>query len=114
MTNENEQYILCTTDRLTNGESLGIREAGMDILLVRWKENWYAYENRCPHNNRRLEWLEHQFFSPGKDFLQCSNHGALFLPNTGRCIAGPCNGESLRSLPLQVDDKQVYLITEPQ
>jgi nitrite reductase/ring-hydroxylating ferredoxin subunit len=34
-------------------------------------------------------------------FLVCRAHGALFAPDDGRCVAGPCEGESL--VPLRIE-----------
>ena len=34
--------------------------------------------------------------------ILCSSHGALFEKDAGRCLAGPCAGERLRPMPLEV------------
>jgi nitrite reductase/ring-hydroxylating ferredoxin subunit len=39
--------------------------------------------------------------------LICSNHGAIFLPESGRCIGGPCNGRNLVVLPVEERDGKV-------
>jgi nitrite reductase/ring-hydroxylating ferredoxin subunit len=36
--------------------------------------------------------------TPDGLFLVCRNHGAVFKPEDGRCVAGPCEGESLTPL----------------
>jgi len=35
--------------------------------------------------------------------LICSTPGALYEPLSGRCTAGPCVGDQLTALPLNVD-----------
>ena len=42
-------------------------------------------------------------FSEDRRYLMCYTHGALYEAATGFCIAGPCKGESLYRLPVQVD-----------
>jgi naringenin degradation protein FdeD len=39
----------------------------------------------------------------------CASHGALFEKSTGYCVAGPCAGQSLQTLPLEVSDGYVML-----
>ena len=39
----------------------------------------------------------------------CAAHGASFALDSGDCIAGPCKGDRLRAVPVDVRDGQVYL-----
>ena len=41
--------------------------------------------------------------------IGCRNHGALFEPRTGLCVAGPCRGDALRAVQVQVRDGEVWL-----
>jgi nitrite reductase/ring-hydroxylating ferredoxin subunit len=41
--------------------------------------------------------------------ILCAAHGALFEKLTGYCVAGPCAGQSLRTVPLEVADGYVML-----
>ena len=59
-----------------------------------------AYLNCCPHQHLSLDYGDGEFFTPEGDLLLCRNHGALFEPDTGLCVAGPCYGASLRALPV--------------
>jgi nitrite reductase/ring-hydroxylating ferredoxin subunit len=36
-------------------------------------------------------------------------HGALFRPEDGFCVSGPCAGESLKQLKLELRDGAVWL-----
>lgn len=60
-----------------------------------------AYLNRCPHMGVELNWVPGRFMDLDKLFLQCSTHGALFKPQDGECIAGPCQGDALTALDLR-------------
>jgi nitrite reductase/ring-hydroxylating ferredoxin subunit len=60
-----------------------------------------AYLNRCPHMGVELNWKPGCFMDVDNLFLQCSTHGALFKPQDGECIAGPCQGDALTELDLR-------------
>ena len=45
--------------------------------------------------------------------LQCSFHGARFQIDDGYCIAGPCQGRSLRAFPISLVDGIVSVAERP-
>lgn len=57
-----------------------------------------AWRNVCPHAGRRLDWAPGQFLRAKDGSLVCAVHGASFELEGGRCVAGPCRGESLRAV----------------
>ncbi|WP_192035896.1 Rieske 2Fe-2S domain-containing protein [Halomonas sp. YLGW01] len=73
-------------------------------FLVRVHGHLHGYENRCPHRDSRLEIEAHRFLAEGGELIQCAHHGALFLPENGECVAGPCQYQSLEPLSLTIDD----------
>ncbi len=87
-----------------------MRRGGRDFeaLLVNYDGNHFAYVNRCPHTGITLDWVNNQFFSSDNRYLMCATHGAVFEPPSGECIWGPCVGLSLQSLPIEIDDGQIY------
>ena len=94
---------LCTSQALIEGSSRGFEHNGMRLLAVRRNGQVYAYKNRCPHRGVPLEWVPDQFLDHSGSLIQCSTHGALFLIESGECIAGPCAGQSLTALPGRED-----------
>ena len=72
----------------------------------------YAYLNRCAHVSVELDWAEGEFFDLTGLYLICSTHGATYLPESGRCIRGPCDGRGLVRLSVEEDGGKVYLISE--
>ena len=42
--------------------------------------------------------------------IQCASHGALFLIQSGRCVAGPCAGQSLKKILSEVVDGEVRVV----
>jgi nitrite reductase/ring-hydroxylating ferredoxin subunit len=71
-------------------------------FVVRENDNVWGYVNRCPHAGRQLNFMPDRFLLPDGSLIQCIAHGALFEKDTGECVAGPCVGEQLRRIPVQV------------
>ncbi|MBC67605.1 MAG: Rieske, partial [Acinetobacter sp.] len=45
-----------------------------------------------------------------REYIQCSTHGALFSVETGECISGPCLGDFLEKVNLEVhSDGGIYI-----
>ncbi len=70
---------------------------------MRYDGRAYGYLNRCAHVPMELDWSEGQFFESSGLYLMCATHGAIYAPDTGRCVGGPCRGGRLR--PVQVDER---------
>ncbi len=101
---------LCHLDQLPDPGSKGLMHEGQALFAVRQGQQVFVYENRCPHRDIPLEWTPDSFLDHSGRLIQCATHGALFLPETGECVAGPCSGQFLRQLPCQINDGQVWLI----
>lgn len=78
-------------------------------FVVHWQGQWYAYKNSCPHTGVTLNWLPNQFFDAGQDYIQCGTHGALFQPQDGRCVYGPCVGRFLEKLPVMHCEDEIVI-----
>ncbi len=71
-----------------------------------------AYKNECRHLPMRLgERTGGEIWDAERSRLVCSSHGAVYRPADGLCIAGPCRGSHLRTLPVEVRDGEVWLDT---
>ena len=68
-----------------------------------------AYANVCPHKRYPLNLADDEFLVPGQRLLRCASHNALFEPETGLCVFGPCAGRSLTPLECRVDDGDVLV-----
>lgn len=79
------------------------------VVLYRDGEQVRGWLNICPHAGRRLDWAPGQFLKSCEGHLVCAAHGASFSLDDGACVAGPCKGDRLRVVPLQVRDGQVFL-----
>jgi nitrite reductase/ring-hydroxylating ferredoxin subunit len=78
-------------------------------FLVRVGEQVFAYVNRCPHAGHPLNFRPDEFLTQDKTTIICRSHGATFERTTGRCITGPCFGESLHALRARVEAGLVVL-----
>ena len=81
----------------------------MQLFAVRRAGQLYAYLNRCPHRNVPLEWEADQFLDASASLIQCATHGALFLVESGECIAGPCEGKHLRTVSCGEDAQGIWV-----
>jgi len=100
---------VCPSASLTEGASLGFEQHGIRLLVVRRAGQVYAYKNRCPHRGVPLEWQPNQFLDPSASLIQCATHAALFLIESGECVAGPCAGQFLTRLDCHEDSQGIWL-----
>lgn len=85
------------------GVRFTIEPAGraLPAFAIRFRGRIHAYLNVCAHQELELDWLPGFFFDVEGAQLVCSAHGALYAPDTGRCVGGPCKGASLVELPIR-------------
>ncbi|MBR9911711.1 MAG: Rieske (2Fe-2S) protein [Gammaproteobacteria bacterium] len=100
---------LCHLDDLADGSAKGFdpQHQGSDtVFIVRSGDKVFAYEDKCPHyrGQTSLPWRKDAYLDPFGETIVCAAHGAHFEIATGLCTAGPCLGESLTRVPLQIRD----------
>ena len=78
-------------------------------FVVRWRGGIHAFLNYCPHRGTELDWQPGEVFEETRLYLMCATHGALFEPESGRCIAGPCQGAHLQKIPVRQEGDYVVL-----
>ena len=111
--NQNAGKPLVMFDDLPDGGLLEV-EAEVDgsaesLILHRDGDRVRAWLNICPHAGRRLDWAPGKFMKSREGLLVCAVHGASFELEGGLCVAGPCRGDALRPVPVDVRDGQVWL-----
>ena len=77
-------------------------------FVVRFKGVAHAYLNRCAHVPIELDWAEGEFFESSGLYLMCSTHGAIYAPESGQCLGGPCRGGRLRPIAVVEKDGEVF------
>lgn len=109
--------LLCASEELED-EGLGFRfevtvcGKAEAAFAVRFRGQAYAYLNRCGHVPVELDWQPGEFFDYSGLYLICATHGALYAPETGRCLGGRCNGKGLVALEIVEDGGRVFLVEE--
>lgn len=108
--------LLCRLDELADPGSRGFRAGAGDWPLrgfvVRRGEQVWAYLNRCPHAGHPLDWLPDRFLGAEESLIQCASHGALFAMDSGICVAGPCAGQRLVPIAVQIEAGSVLLVED--
>jgi naringenin degradation protein FdeD len=99
-------------DGACRGFTIGAGDWPLRGFLVRIGTNAHAYVNRCPHARHPLNLGPDRFLTPDGSLILCSSHGALFEKSTGFCVAGPCAGQSLESVPVRIEAGVVMLADE--
>jgi len=79
-------------------------------FVGRFKGKLFAYENTCRHIPLTLDYGDNRFFDSKGKTLICQTHGAVYEPDTGLCVRGPCAGASLFALEIVEEDGAVWFI----
>jgi len=82
-------------------------------FVVRKGGEIFAYANICPHRRHPLDLLPDAFLVEDGRLIRCDSHGALFSPETGLCLAGPCSGRSLMKLEARLDSDRFVRVKAP-
>jgi nitrite reductase/ring-hydroxylating ferredoxin subunit len=105
--------ILCRADEIAEGAGRGFRlgtgTEQVAIFVIRTAGTIRGYVNSCPHIGTPLDWLPDRFFDKNGEHLLCGTHGALFRPEDGHCVRGPCVGRRLEPAPIAIEDGRIVL-----
>jgi nitrite reductase/ring-hydroxylating ferredoxin subunit len=111
--NSQNEIPICASAELKDGgmgKRFPVMVHGDDTtgFVVRYGGAVYGYLNRCAHVPVELDWSEGEFFESSGLYLMCATHGAVYVPDTGKCAGGPCTGAYLRKIMTTERDGQVY------
>jgi nitrite reductase/ring-hydroxylating ferredoxin subunit len=99
---------------LPEGESLTfdfmVNGRRVPAFVLRHRGDLLAWVNSCPHWDVDLDMGDGRFYAPDNDRIYCKNHGALFDPRTGVCVAGPCRGAGLIAVTLEQRDGLLWAV----
>jgi nitrite reductase/ring-hydroxylating ferredoxin subunit len=105
---------LCELATLDNPGARGFvfesQGASFRGFVLRRGEVVAGYVDSCPHVGAPLALTPTAYLTRNGDHIICATHGALFRPEDGRCVAGPCVGRSLRPWAVAVDDGWVRTV----
>jgi len=84
--------------------------AKVSALAIRYQGRIYAYVNACRHIPIELDLQDGEIFDLSGHYLICSMHGARYLPDSGLCVAGPCQGRSLKPIITKEINGMIYYV----
>ena len=92
-----------------NNSSSSIQVDFLELLVVKRAGELFLYENKCPHTQDTLDPIGGSVASDDGMLIMCQRHAAEFITDTGECVAGPCQGESLSAVAFTLSDGDIYL-----
>lgn len=113
-----DSVYLCRLEDIPDGTSRGFdpsREGRDTVFVVRQGARVYAWRNACPHygtGDREvpLAWRKDAYLDADRSSIVCAAHGARFDIATGICTLGPCLGQGLQRVEVEVaPDNNIYI-----
>ena len=84
---------------------------GQDTLFaVRSQGVLRLWRDRCPHAGTPMAWRRHAYMNAAGDGIVCAAHGALFEPDSGLCVRGPCLGDRLQPVAFAIDGGEIVTV----
>ncbi|WP_181918822.1 Rieske (2Fe-2S) protein [Wenzhouxiangella sediminis] len=112
----NEPVFLCPADELAEGQyrefQLELDAQPAWLIVTRRGGRPRAWLNLCPHQGRPLNFAPDRFLSDDENRLVCAHHGAVFDPDSGVCVAGPCKNAALREIDVGESEGRIFA-TDP-
>jgi nitrite reductase/ring-hydroxylating ferredoxin subunit len=105
--------LVCSADEVLEG-GRGVRfpvqafGAAATAFVVRHHGQARAYLNRCAHVPIELDWEKGTFFESSGLYLMCQTHGAIYAPDTGACVGGPCRGGRLHPIAVREEAGKIF------
>ena len=80
-----------------------------EAIVLHDAQGFRAFLNICRHLPIPLDGGGRNVMAAdGRHFL-CRTHGALYRISDGACVQGPCGGQSLTAVAVELDGGRVYL-----
>jgi nitrite reductase/ring-hydroxylating ferredoxin subunit len=103
---------LCAINEINDPGAKGFRfrvdRSLFAAFLVRQGPVVSGYVDSCPHNGWPLALMDDRYLTRDGDRIICAAHGAVFRPQDGVCVAGPCVDEHLTTWPVVVRGEEVF------
>lgn len=104
---------ICSSEELSErgkGVRFDVRDEYGTVcaFVLRIDGKVHGYLNRCAHVSMEMDWQPGEFLDSSQRWILCATHGAAYEPDTGRCIAGPCNGASLTRLDVREENGIIH------
>jgi nitrite reductase/ring-hydroxylating ferredoxin subunit len=104
--------LLCRIDDIPDGEARGfapVDDSDRGVFAIRRGQRVFVYVNECPHAGAELEYAQDRFLSADRLRIICFAHNAQFDVETGSCVGGPCAGQALEAVAVDIVDGAVMI-----
>lgn len=107
-------HVLCRLEEIAEPGARGFSFPAADPegrgflgFVVRREGAVRGFVDSCPHTGAALAAEPDRYLDRTGAWILCFSHGAMFRPEDGLCVAGPCVKRSLRPWPVEVRDGAV-------
>jgi len=107
--------VLCRLDDIPDGGARGFPAAPgafTGLFAVRRGGQVFAYVNACPHVGLPLDPVPDRFLDRKGELIVCAAHGARFRVEDGECTSGPCVGDALERVAVEVVEGEVRVVSD--
>ena len=105
---------LCNCDELEHLQAKAVYSKLYEkkVIVLLYGDQIYAWLDACPHYVQAtpMSWKNDHYLSEDKKFIKCYAHGALFDFTTGWCVHGPCLGQKLTKISLEIYMGQIFCL----
>jgi nitrite reductase/ring-hydroxylating ferredoxin subunit len=106
------QRVLCRIDEIPDGKARGFPprdKSYRSLFAIRRGQHAFVYINECPHAGAELEYAQDRFLSADGQRIICFAHNAQFVVESGACTGGPCTGQSLAAVPVNIENGMLMI-----
>lgn len=95
---------LVRVDALADPCAVLVEAGDATLIVTRRGAHVSAFRNRCPHAGYPLQRHDGRIVVQEGRYLVCGAHGASYTLEEGACAGGPCNGDGLERVAIEVRD----------
>lgn len=77
------------------------------VILTRCGDHIAAFRNTCPHAGYPLQRADGRIVVQESRYMVCGAHGASFALSDGTCAGGPCNGNPLERIEIEIREGKI-------
>jgi nitrite reductase/ring-hydroxylating ferredoxin subunit len=81
-----------------------------EAIVLYDEQGFRAFLNICKHLPIPLDAGSRNVLAADRRHFLCRTHGALYRISDGTCVQGPCGGQALATLAIELDAGRVYLL----
>jgi nitrite reductase/ring-hydroxylating ferredoxin subunit len=79
------------------------------VIVTRRGDAVSAFLNKCPHAGYPLQRADGRIVVQEGHYMVCAAHGASFTLDDGACAGGPCNGDGLERIPIEIHEGEIVI-----